>query len=563
MRDHARPRTVPRPLPPPLRRRGRFSPALLPGAAVTAALTLLIAQPPAVAAARPTAAPSCADLSAGLLAGHQVRSATSTLVPATDKVPAHCRVDLVPERDINVRVTLPLSGTDGGTGGDLSGAWNGRVLNIGGGGYVGFVPDTTFALQRGEVGSSTDTGHNTAWCNATNPTTGVANAQPNCGLAGGGFVLDPAGKLLTSQVEDFIDRSEHAQTIWALDLAKTYYGTAARWNYWVGGSTGGRQGSQMAQRHGGLYDGFLLGYPAINWNRFIVGEAWPAVVVNELLGAKGLSPAKSDAANAAAVAACDGLDGVEDKVIAEPRRCTFDASKVSGLTPAEAEAVNLIWDGPRDADGNRLWGGLTRGTSFSVLLPGGNSMSPLIETYLRNWLAQDAGYDWRAGLTMENFPKTFEASYRKFEKTASTDSTDLSDVRRNNGKILYYVGTNDPLIAPFNSYNYQQRLFDRYGVQDTRSFVRSFYFPDVGHTEPTLTGTASALSQLLDALQAWTEHGKAPESFDQKDTAAGVERTICAYPDTAVGAGSDAPCKTRTTVPADLAAASRTAKDRR
>ncbi|MFJ9008560.1 hypothetical protein [Streptomyces canus] len=57
-------------------------------------------------------------------------------------------------------------------------------------------------------------------------------------------------------------------------------------------------------------------------------------------------PAKSDAANAAAVAACDSQDGVTDGVIAEPRRCHFDAGKVSGLTPQEAKAVNLIWDGP-------------------------------------------------------------------------------------------------------------------------------------------------------------------------------------------------------------------------
>ncbi|MFJ9008559.1 tannase/feruloyl esterase family alpha/beta hydrolase [Streptomyces canus] len=187
----------------------------------------------------------------------------------------------------------------------------------------------------------------------------------------------------------------------------------------------------------------------------------------------------------------------------------------------------------------------------------------MIETYVRYWLEQDAGYDWRRHLTIENFPQAFEASYRKFQAAASTDNTDLSAVRRNHGKILFYQGGNDSLIVPFGAYNYQQRLFDRYGVEDTRSFVRTFYFPHVDHTAPRLTGTAPTLSQLLDSLQAWAERGKAPQSFSQKDTAAGVERTICAYPDTATAAGSDAPCQTRTTVPADLVAASLTAKDRR
>ncbi|MEU9348854.1 tannase/feruloyl esterase family alpha/beta hydrolase [Streptomyces sp. NPDC048278] len=529
--------------------------------AVTVAVTVT-ASALAVQPAGAAAGPGCAGLAGTVLAGSHVKSISSEVVPASATLPAYCQVDLVPARAVNVRVTLPLSTADAGTGGTYTGAWNGRVLNVGGGGYGGDLGDLAVAVRRGEVGSVTDTGHSSAWCDATDPRTGEANAQPGCGEAGGGFVLSPSGRLNTRQVDDFIDRSLHEQTVWARSLAKTYYGRAARRNYWVGGSTGGRQGWEMAQRYGDEYDGFLLGYPAINWNRFIIGEAWPAVVVDELLGPGGLAPAKSDAANAAAVAACDPEDGVTDGVVADPRRCTFDAREVEGLTAAEAEAVDRIWDGPRDARGNRLWGGIPRGTAFSVLLPGGNTMSPLIETYLRNWLRQDPAYDWRGNLTMENFPEFFEASYRKFEKTAATDSTDLSEVRKRNGRILYYVGADDPLIVPFTSYNYQQRLFDRYGVQGTRSFVRTFYFPGVGHTEPDLTGTTDVRSRLLDALEAWTEHGSAPESFGQRDAGTGTARTICAYPDTAAGPGADASCRTRASVPADLAAESVTVLER-
>ncbi|MGI5326925.1 tannase/feruloyl esterase family alpha/beta hydrolase [Actinomadura nitritigenes] len=523
-----------------------------------------MATQPATAGPRtPASGPACTDLAKTVLAHAHLKSVTSKIVPASRALPAYCQVDLVPARAINVRVALPLSAADAGTGGAYTGAWNGRVLNMGGGGYAGGISDDAldFPMQRGEVGSVTDTGHNPSWCNATNPRTGQANAQPDCGMAGGGFVLSPNGKLNTSQIEDFIDRSLHEQTTWALSLSKTYYGKSAKRNYWVGASTGGRQGWEMAQQYGDHYDGYLVGFPAINWNRFIIGEAWPAVVVNELLGSAGLSPAKSAAANAAAVAACDPQDGVTDGIIAEPRRCHFDAAKVSGLTKQEAKAVNLIWDGPRDSHGNRLWGGITPGTTFSTLLPGGTTMSPMIETYVRYWLFQNADLDWRTTLTIRNFPQAFEASYRKFAKTAATDSTNLSAVRRSNAKIIYYLGTNDSLIVPFGSYNYQQRLFDRYGVQGTRANVRTFYFPGVDHAMPTLTGTASAQSQLLDALQAWTEHGKAPESFDQRDAATGIQRTICAYPDTATAAGAGAGCRTQIRVPADLAGASRTIKE--
>jgi hypothetical protein len=37
------------------------------------------------------------------------------------------------------------------------------------------------------------------------------------------------------------------------------------------------------------------------------------------------------------------------------------------LTSAEAQAVNRIWDGPRNTHGTRIWYGLDRGTDFRGL----------------------------------------------------------------------------------------------------------------------------------------------------------------------------------------------------
>ena len=46
------------------------------------------------------------------------------------------------DQRIGLRIALPLSGMDGGTGG-VQGAWNGKVQNLGGGGLVGNVANTT------------------------------------------------------------------------------------------------------------------------------------------------------------------------------------------------------------------------------------------------------------------------------------------------------------------------------------------------------------------------------------------------------------------------------------
>jgi hypothetical protein len=512
---------------------------------------------------------ACTSLAADALASRGVLTATSKIVAATSTLPAYCQVNLEESPEINIEVGLPLNATDGGVGGSADGAWNGTDLALGNGGYSGVIPSVSMALARGDVGDSTDNGHSAAWCNAVDSLTNLPNSQPNCGEAGGGFVLNPDNQLLGYQVTDFISKSELDQTLWGLRLTKDYYGQPARWNYWVGGSTGGRQGWQMAQSYRSLFSGFVIGQPAINWNSFIIGEAWPAVVVNQLLGSAGLPQSLSDAANAAALAAC-GTDGV----IADPLSCHYNADALickpaaassTCLSPVQAEAINMIWDGPRDPKGGVLWGGIPRGTSFGVLLPGGTGMGAVIETYVDNWLNQNPNYDWRTHLTIANFTAEFYASYHKFQATASTDSTDLNQLERSGAKVIFFHGTNDPLIVPFSSYNYIQRLYDQYGVARTRSFVQTFFFPGLGHTPPTLTGTEDGMDQLLDALQAWVQNGQEPESFTEV-TAAGEDLKVCAYPDQSVVTGYSGgnpviTCAHSDTVPPAQAAASLTVWD--
>jgi hypothetical protein len=523
--------------------------------------------------------PSCADLAARMLDGKEVIAATSVITPATGTVPAYCQVNLTVPEAINIRVGLPLSAADHGSGG-VEGAWNGKVQNLGGGGFAGSVGSVTGPVTTGYVGSSTDTGHSAAWCNAINPKTGEPNSLPNCGAGGAGFVLDPELNLHKSRVRDFITKSLLEQTSWSLRLTALYYGQRAERNYWNGCSTGGRQGFEMAQKYGYLFDGLLVGSPAMNWNRFQTGEMWPSIAVKDLVGPAGVSPAKSAAANAAAVAACDANDGVTDGILNEPRRCTFDANALlctgkpgdpaTCLTPQEANAINSIWDGPRNARGERLWGGITRGTTFNVLLPNGKDGSGLPLGYETQWVHQDPAWDWHV-LTMQTFSDEFEFQYRKFKEIAATDDPDLDKVKRRGGKIIHYHGLADPLIVPFGSFNYVSRVFDRYGVQETQTFMRSFFYPGNGHCGG---GNAPLISQpnLFAALVNWVENGVAPDYIvASQNLSGGAVRTrkICKYPDEAVYNGTGGTdeqgnfhCVLHREVPADLAADARTNKDR-
>jgi hypothetical protein len=496
---------------------------------------------------------SCAELADVALGHDSVRRANASIVPASGETPAFCRVELVEPEAVTIVVGLPLSDSDGGDGGAVSGAWSGNVINEGGGGYVGLTNDPVLAVARGAVGSNTDAGHSLAWCATLDPRTGLPNSNPaECApIVGGGFVLDGNEELVSARVRDFIKRGIRLQVDWALRLTKAYYGRPARRNYWYGASTGGRQGWEMAQSFGRRFDGIFAGAPAMNWNRFIAGEAWPAVVVNELLGRTGMAPAKFDHATSGAVAACDSKDQVRDGVIAEPWRCNFDArrlicdgvppSVLTCLTPKEARAINLIWDGPRDSKGRRLWGGLPRGADvdapLGVLMPGGVEMSPMIETYVSNWVYEDPDFDWRE-ITITEFPRFFRRSFEKFRTTAATDVAQLREIMDADTKVISYHGLSDPLITPYGTHNYAQRLLDRYGWRALRHNVRFFWFPAVEHALPELAGPDDTANEMLDLLEAWVETGRAPQRLVQTHGDGIPNRVVCAFPDRAVVTGT-------------------------
>jgi Tannase and feruloyl esterase len=551
-------------------------------------------------------------------AGTTISSATpvtAAIIPASGSTLAYCQVVFQLEPAITIEVGLPLSALDGGTGGATGGCgvstvtnnscvegnWNGKIEVIGNGGYAGNVAGVTGATNEGFVGSGTDNGHSTNWCNAIDPETGVPNSQANCGIAGGGFLLDPKNNLSKTQVTDFIDTSEVDQTIWATTLTQAYYGQQAHRTYWNGCSTGGRQGFEMAQFHPELFDGILAGAPAFNWNRFIIGEMWPPVVVADVDPAdcsggtaagcaNGLSTTFVNAytaANTAAVAACDGNDGVLNGVVNEPRECFYDARSLIGQTPppmtspmteAQAQAIGMIWDGPRNQRGQRLWGGITRGTSFATLT--GPFSSSLITTYVYNWMEQNPNFNIIANINTTNFSTYFQMSDRKFADTvppppgfvvpAATDSIDLESLIKHGTKLIHYRGTNDPLIVPFGSWNYDTRLFEKYGVAGTQSFYRSFYYPGNGHCGGNGGFPNAGLinsSDLFNDLIAWVENGTAPNSVvaytGPKDT--GNTALICAAPNKTIYQGgpitsaSSYSCTDYRRQPPDLAAYDQTA----
>ena len=483
------------------------------------------------------AIPMCADLATNPAYGLAGRADVLNLTVARTGMGnnARCEVTFIyssrggPEfgydegemQRVTIRVGLPYNSADGGSGGSVEGAWNGKTRNLGGGGCVGSVGSVTSATSTGYVGSSTDSGHIGSDCI---------------------FALQPTPtRLNVGRLNDFIVDSLRAQVRWAKAIAETYYGPAPARNYWDGCSTGGRQGLALAQRYPEELDGWLVGAPAVNYGRFRIAQIWGPVAMKELTGGP-ISPAKTAQATLSAITACDAADGVMDGVIGEPRSCKFSAkANVCGeptapaancLTPQEAAAIDLIWDGPRNTYGKQVFPGLERGAQISAL--NGAVPSQTATGQLR-WNHSDASFDWST-LTLADYGREAQLGSMTTGDIINTNDPRLDRVRDAGKKILMWQGTADQLISAENGLEYYTRVAAHFGggtpdFSVLQPWIRYFRMPGVSHCGGG-PGPQPNQESMFQQMVNWVENGVAPDTVPT--SGGGRTRMACPFPQQAI-----------------------------
>ena len=203
--------------------------------------------------------------------------------------------------------------------------WNGKFQSVGNGGWNGNIDFNALAngVRRGYATASTDTGHQ----------------------GGGGPWMRNREKLI-----DYGYRAVHEMTVTGKAITAAYYGNPARLSYFTGCSAGGRQGLMAAQRYPEDFDGIVAGAPALN----ATGRAVYSVSIAQNLHldeAAYIPATKYPAIHDAVLQACDGLDGVKDRVIENPNKCTFDpkvlacsgADTAACLTAPQVEAARKMY----------------------------------------------------------------------------------------------------------------------------------------------------------------------------------------------------------------------------
>ena len=422
-----------------------------------------------------------------------------------------CRVaaTLTPtsDSDIKIEVWLPAST-----------AWNGKYQALGNGGWAGVISYTAMAeaLQRGYATASTDTGH----------------------VGGRGtFALGHPEKLV-----DFAWRSEHEMTAKAKKIIEAFYGSAPKFSYWNGCSTGGRQGLKAAQMFPEDYDGIIAGAPA---NRTAI-SLWIADAVLKD-PARYIPPAKYPVIHQAALAACDAGDGLKDGLIDDPRRCRFDPGVLlckdgdgpACLTAPQVAAAKQIYSNainPRTK--KELFASLVPGTElgWGVQAEGPEPSANIYDQY-RYVVFKDPNWDWKTF----DFDKDVVKGDLPENLIMNATDPNMKAFFARGGKIIMYHGWSDSNVPAVNTITYYEQVaVHTGGFSKAMEHVRLFMAPGMGHCRG---GEGPDTFDKVKALEDWVERGQAPTRLEASHSTNGrVDRTrpLCAYPQVAryTGTGS-------------------------
>jgi hypothetical protein len=488
---------------------------------------------------------------AGTFTPPTLPGATTPAAPITG-LPAFCRVQITSrptsDSEIEIEVWLP----DG---------WNGKYLQVGNGGFAGNLPFSALAsaVRRGYAAGGTNDGH----VDAINTDASWALGHPQ-------------------KIIDFGYRALKETTDKAKAVIKAFAGDAPKYSYFAGCSDGGREALMESQRYPDDFDGIVVGDPANNWIPLLSQHVWD---IQALLATAGsyIPPSKLPAITNAALAACDGADGVVDGVINRPRQCHFNPNELlcmsgdsdSCLTAPQLAAVKKIYRGPHTSTGQTINPGYLPGAEayaggWSTWIigpgPGVDTLTQSLQygfgtNFFKYMVFDDPNWDPRT----LNFDQDLAVAYSKpvdgeaLEDVLSSVNPDLRPFSGHNGKMIQYHGTTDSAIPPGTSIEYRSSLLSFFGVYDQRdpagevgNFYRLFLVPGMQHCSggPGANNfgqsapLADADHDVIKALEAWVEQGKAPDQIiatkytsDDPTQPALFTRPLCPYPSIAAWNG--------------------------
>ena len=470
-------------------------------------------------------------------------------VEATDAMPAYAIVEgsIFPVDPngwpINFRVLLPAS-------------WSRRAMQAGGGGMNGSITvreGKNPMINKGFVMYGSDSGH-------------------QGGMGGRGTVLasGPAG----AKPDDWALNEEAIRNLGYMQMKKTHdatmviieriYGELPRFNYYIGGSQGGREGLMVAQRYAADYNGIISDVPIVSFSTLMLAPELIRIQEKPLVN--WVTPAKANAIRAEFLRQCDKLDGLSDGIINNymVSRAIFDVTDGSGpsdpwaalrepnkknalpednttsarLTNEQIKTLEFVYSPYKFpsplANGVKsfgMWLPTTDPESFGTITPirykgqeGAGENAPVHSSLgvlgVTGFLMQNPSanpLDYTEGTAMNERRK-------QISEWLDATNPDLSAFYKHGGKIILTVGTQDFIASSGAQLDYYQSLINKMGQKKLNKFARMYVVPQAGHglsgKSYKMNGDGETVevknipspnsNDKMDMIISWVEEGRAP-----------------------------------------------------
>lgn len=452
---------------------------------------------------------------------------------------------------------------------NLPAAWNGKLLQVGGGGFDGtlvtgldpmnFAPAAiTPPLAQGYVTLGDDAGH--------------AGTVTDGAFAVNDEALANYGRLSLKKTHDV-----------AMALVRRLYKVEQpKKSYFIGSSTGGRDALAAVQNWPDAYDAIFINRPALNYTglRLSNVQLGRSLFLNGGVG--WINPAKTSLLLGAVMDSCDQLDGVQDGIISNVDACkakseaTLAALRCTGgrdtgdacLSDAQLATVRTmagslqlgyaLANGVTRYGGYNIMAGMVFGPPYATARNfGPNSAGPAAPKYLA--VGSGAGANApNAYVTGDQWLKYFITRNAEFNSltvdpvapgawqqrivdvSRQTDATslELDAFFNKGGKIIWTHGSADEVVSTDSSIDYYQQLVGKYGQARIDANVRFYLIFGNGHGD---TGPMLPTFDSLGMLADWVENGADPangkvyknvraKAASDKSPAGSAERPLCRYP---------------------------------
>jgi feruloyl esterase len=347
----------------------------------------------------------------------------------------------------------------------------------------------------------------------------------------------------------------HTGVVTGKEVTKQFYGKTHDKSYYLGCSTGGRQGFKSAQDFPDDFDGIVAGAPAIAFSNLTSWSGHFYAITGPANSSTFVTLPQWVMVHGDVLKQCDKLDGYEDGIIEDPRLCNYDptglacsegTNSTSCLTSTQVETVKAVFAPLLNDAGDLVYPRFQPGPEIigaNILFNG--QPFPYTADWYRYVLYNDPSWD---PLTLGSDDYDYSARVNPFN--IQTWEGDLSGIQKRGSKIIHWHGTADFIISSDNSPRYYEHVSSTMGLspEELDDFYRYFSVSGTGHCSGgdgahaigQSTNEVSSLEpkeNVLMALVDWVENGNAPESLigtkyvnDTKSLGVKFQRAHCKYP---------------------------------